>query len=71
LLDAIKAIKSAEASAPAIRFSRVRLWTDTGEDCKFVPMRHDDLKDNEDCIDFGEFHDCQSGAIEISIFGGG
>ncbi|MDD4493708.1 MAG: hypothetical protein PHV32_05075 [Eubacteriales bacterium] len=59
LLDAIKAIKSAEAYAPAIIFSRVRLWTDTGEDCEFfmggAPTSYDDLEDNEDCIDFGEF----------------
>ncbi len=59
LLDAIKAIKPAETHAPAILFSRVRLWTDTGEDCEFfmggVPTSYDDLEDNEDCIDFGEF----------------
>ena len=59
LLDAIKVIKSAEAYAPAIIFSRVRLWTDTGEDCEFFmgggPTSYDDLEDNEDCIDFGEF----------------
>ncbi|MFA6730479.1 MAG: hypothetical protein WC152_00775 [Candidatus Izemoplasmatales bacterium] len=59
LLDAIKDIKSAKAHAPAIIFSRVRLWTDTGEDCEFfmggVPANYDDLEDNEDCIDFGEF----------------
>lgn len=45
--------------AQAIIFSRVRLWTDTGEDCEFfmggVPTSYDDLEDNEDCIDFGEF----------------
>lgn len=44
---------------PAIIFSRVRLWTDTGEDCEFfmggVPTSYDDLEDNEDYIDFGEF----------------
>lgn len=59
LLNAIKAIKSAEAYAPTIIFSRIRLWTDTGEDCEFfmggVPTSYDDLEDNEDCIDFGEF----------------
>lgn len=59
LLDAIKTIKPAEAYAPAIIFSRVRLWTDTGEDCEFfmggVPKSYDDLEDNENCIDFGEF----------------
>lgn len=59
LLEAIKAIKPAEVHAPAIIFSRVRLWTDTGEDCEFfmggVPTSYDDMEDNEDCIDFGEF----------------
>ena len=58
LLDAIKAMKSAETSASSIIFSRVKLWTDTGEENKFfmggVPASYDDLDENADFEDFVE-----------------
>jgi len=59
LLDAIKAMKFAEANAPAIVFSRVKLWSDTGEECEFftggAPASYEDIENHEDCIDFKEF----------------
>jgi hypothetical protein len=61
LLDAIKEIKVAESphDLAAIVFSRVRLWTDGGEQCEFfmggVPKSYDDIEDHEDVIDFKEF----------------
>ena len=59
LLDAIKVIKAAETHGlPAIVFSRVKLWTDTGEECEFymggVPKDNDDFDENEDFKDFVE-----------------
>lgn len=59
LLDAIKNIKMEESSATAIVFSRVKLWSDTGEEAVFFmsgePGGYDDIEDHEDCIDFKEF----------------
>jgi len=41
---------------PAIVFSRVKLWTDTGEECEFfiggVPKDNDDFDENGDFEDF-------------------
>ena len=58
LLDAIKAMKSAETNNTSIIFSRVKLWSDTGEECEFfmggVPASYDDLDENADFEDFAE-----------------
>jgi len=44
---------------PAIVFSRVKLWSDTGEEAEFfmggAPESYEDIEDHEDCIDFKEF----------------
>jgi len=59
LLHAIKDMQPAAPYSHAIIFSRVRLWTDTGEQCEFfmggVPECYEDIEDHEDCIDFKEF----------------
>ncbi|MDR1630696.1 MAG: hypothetical protein LBS36_10875 [Oscillospiraceae bacterium] len=58
LLNAIKGIKASESphDLPAIVFSRVKLWTDTGEECEFymggVPKDNDDFDENDDFEDF-------------------
>ena len=58
LLDAIKTMKSAETYTPSIVFSRVKLWTDTGEDCEFfmsgVPVDNDDFEEHDDFESFVE-----------------
>jgi len=45
--------------AAAIRFSRVRLWSETGEEAEFfmpgAPESYEDIEDHEDCIEFKEF----------------
>lgn len=64
LLDAIKGIKAAESYAPAIVFSRVKLWTDEGEECQFfvdgTPTSLDDIEDDPDFEDFIESLSCGS-----------
>lgn len=46
-------------TACPIIFSRVRLWSDDGEDCEFfmggAPESYDDIETHEECIDFREF----------------
>ena len=55
LLDSIKALKQTH-DLPAIVFSRVKLWTDTGEECEFfmggIPKDNDDFDENDDFEDF-------------------
>jgi len=60
LLDAIKEIKGAEQkNPPTIVFSRVKLWSQSGEEAEFfmsgIPDGYDDMEDHEECIDFKEF----------------
>jgi len=60
LLGAIKEIKSAEQkNPPTIVFSRVKLWSQSGEEAEFfmsgIPDGYDDMEDHEECIDFKEF----------------
>ena len=55
-----------ESPAQSIVFSRVKLWTDTGEECEFytegAPVCYEDIEDHEDCIDFKEFLEQTPGA---------
>jgi hypothetical protein len=67
----------------AILFSRVRLWTEGGEDSEFWvsgdPQDYDALEDTEGLIDFQEFldglpgNDCRTVTAEVTSFyeGGG
>lgn len=60
LLDVIKGTKSVMShDLPAITFSRVKLYTDDGEEAEFfmggVPDGYEDIEDHEECIDFKEF----------------
>jgi hypothetical protein len=62
----------------AILFSRVRLWSDDGEDSEFWvsgdPQEYDDLEDTEGLIDFQEFldglpgGDCRTVTAEVTSF---
>jgi hypothetical protein len=62
----------------AILFSRVRLWTDDGEDSEFWvsgdPQEYDDLEDTEGLNDFQEFLDglpgsgCRAITAEVTSF---
>ena len=68
LLDAIKDIKATEPqNAPTIIFSRVKLWSQSGEEAEFfmsgVPDGYDDMEDHEECIDFKEFLEQNPDAI--------
>jgi hypothetical protein len=60
MLNAIKDIKAAGPhNPPTIVFSRVKLWSQSGEETEFfmsgVPDGYDDMEDHEECIDFKEF----------------
>ena len=60
LLELIKEIKAAEPkNSPTIVFSRVKLWSQSGEEAEFfmggIPDGYDDMEDHEECIDFKEF----------------
>jgi len=68
LLDTIRDIKTAEPkNLPTIVFSRVRLWSQSGEKSEFfmsgVPDGYDDMEDHEECIDFKEFLEQNPDAI--------
>jgi len=68
LLELIKDIKAAEPkNSPTIVFSRVKLWSQSGEEAEFfmggIPDGYEDMEDHEECIDFKEFLEQNPDAI--------